>query len=92
MGGFDLCRSWLTFPVCAHNFKVLPKLWKYVKFCQIYGVMPNFAKNIEICEVLGLRFRVTWVSPPKLGFFLGFEVTYMYDLGIMGIMPVASGC
>jgi hypothetical protein len=21
-GGFDFCRSWLTFPVCAQNLKV----------------------------------------------------------------------
>jgi hypothetical protein len=42
--------------------KVLPKIWKYVKFCQkdkiscyfcqIYGVMPSFVKNMELCEVL----------------------------------------
>jgi hypothetical protein len=31
--------------------------------------------------------------PTKIGFFfLGFEVTYRYDLGIMGIMSVAGGC
>jgi hypothetical protein len=53
----------------------LPKIWNYMKFCQkykvmiyfcqIYGVMANFAKNIKSClglpkiwNYMGLRFRV----------------------------------
>jgi hypothetical protein len=40
----------------------LPKIWNYMKFCQkykvmiyfcqIYGVMASFAKNMELYEVL----------------------------------------
>jgi hypothetical protein len=55
----------------------MPSFAKNMEICE------GFAKNMELYEVLpkiwnymkfcpGLGFRVTWVSPPKLGFFLGF--------------------
>jgi hypothetical protein len=31
--------------------QVLPKVWSCTKFCQKYGVVPSFAKNMELCQV-----------------------------------------
>ncbi len=47
----------LSFDKSIKLCEVLPKLWKYVKFCQKYGVMSSFAKNIELCQILR-RFKV----------------------------------
>ncbi len=40
----ELCE---VLPKIWNYVKFLPKIWNYGKFCQIYGVMPSFAKNIE---------------------------------------------
>ncbi len=60
----ELCQ---VLPKLWKYVKFGPKIWNYGKFCQKYGIVSSFAKFMELCEVLG--FRVTCVSPPKLGFF-----------------------
>jgi hypothetical protein len=58
--------------------EVLPKIWNYMKFCQkykvmtyfcqIYGVMPNFAKNTKLCffqkQFLFNSFNRTYMVSP----------------------------
>ncbi len=65
-----ICQKYGVMPSSSKNMElceVLRKIWSYAKFCQKYGIMRSFAENMELCG-----FRVTWVFPPKLGFF--FEV------------------
>jgi RAB protein geranylgeranyltransferase component A len=52
--------SWVNFAEHMELCQGLPKIWKYVKFCQTYGVVPrfcqkygrllSFAKNMELCQ------------------------------------------
>jgi hypothetical protein len=57
-------------PKVCNGTKFLSKIWKFYKFCQKYGSWVSFAENMEF-RFRGLGFRVTWVFPPKLGFFFG---------------------
>jgi hypothetical protein len=43
--------------------QVLPNIWKYVKFCQKYGVMPSFAKNIKLCVSFAKYMEICDVLP-----------------------------
>jgi hypothetical protein len=44
-------------------YEVLPNLWNYMKFCQIYGVMPSFAKNIKLCLSFAKNMELYEVLP-----------------------------
>jgi hypothetical protein len=62
IGGFDFCSSWLTFPVCAQNLKVLKAYPFIFKGCDFnVGIFVKIstsrhhiscAKFMESCEVL----------------------------------------
>ncbi len=78
MGGFDFSSPWLTFPVFSQYYKVETMQFmlllkdsknptKYIsnvtKFCQIYVVMPSFAKNIKLCVSFAKFMELCQVSP-----------------------------
>jgi hypothetical protein len=43
--------------------QILPKIWNYVKFCQKYGIMPSFAKHMELCFSFAKNMKLYEILP-----------------------------
>jgi hypothetical protein len=59
-------ESTLIFPKFWDYDLVLPKVWSFTKFCQIYGVMSSYAQNKE-----------NLFSPPNLWSYVQFCLIHM---------------